>query len=117
MGKSFFGRLNLATSVEIFLQIHVPLEPQNPSFADQHLPSSNEDSLLPMSHLSPKTLLGASNSERETTGQLYAVQIASAILTRNPDERRQVLVGLGLRDVQGGRHAFYDIIDLALRCI
>lgn len=70
-----------------------------------------------MAHLTPKTLLGGSASDRETMGQLYATQIASAIVTRNPEERRTVLIGFGLRDVEASREAFYDTIDLVLGCL
>jgi len=99
-------------------QIHVPLDSENPNFADQQLSSgTTEDSLLPMAHLSPKTLLGGSTSERETMGQLYAAQIASAILTRNPGEKRTVLIGLGLSNLEAKQQVFYDVIDLILRCL
>lgn len=99
-------------------QIHVPLDSPNPNFADQYIPSSNnEDALLPMAHLSPKTLLGGSTSERETVGQLYATQIASAIVTRNPDEKRTVLVGLGLSKSRAKREVFYDTVDLVVKCL
>ena len=98
-------------------QIQVPLDAPDPEFAGQQLPSSSEDGLLPMTHLSPKTLFGAANTERETMGQLYATQIASAILTKNPEERRSVLVGLGLSNVEASREVFYDTIDLVLQCV
>ncbi|KAK0512803.1 hypothetical protein JMJ35_004820 [Cladonia borealis] len=93
--------------------IHVPLDSPNPSFAEQYIPSSDEDgSLLPIAHLTPKTLLGGSTSERETISHLYATQIASAILTRNPEEKRIVVVGLGLSNTEVKRDVFYDVMDL-----
>ena len=102
----------------ITAQIHVPLDSTDPNFADQYMPSSNdEDALLPMAHLSPKTLLGGSTSERETVGQLYATQIASAIVARNPEEKRTVLVGLGLSKFEARREVFYDTVDLLMRCL
>ena len=70
-----------------------------------------------MAHLSPKTLLGGSTSERETVGQLYATQIASAIIARNPDEKRTVLFGLGLSNAEAKREAFYDTVDLVMKCV
>ena len=95
------------------LQIHVSLDSPHPSFAEQYIPSSNdEDSLLPIAHLTPKTLLGGSTTERETISQLYATQIASAIVTRNPEEKRTVVVGLGLSNTQVKRDVFYDVMDL-----
>lgn len=70
-----------------------------------------------MAHLFPKTLLGGSTSERETIGQLYATQIASAVVTRNPEERRTMVIGLGLSNVKASREDFFDTIDLVLRCL
>lgn len=100
------------------LQIHIPLDSPNPNFADQYMPSGNgEDALLPMAHLTPKTLLGGSTSERETVGQLYATQMASAIVTRNPDEKRTVLIGLGLSKFEARRDVFYDTVDLVMKCL
>ena len=70
-----------------------------------------------MAHLTPKTLLGSSTPERETMGQLYATQIASAITSKNPEESRIVLVGLGLNKVEANREAFFDIIELVYECL
>ena len=96
--------------------MQVPLDA--PNFTDQYLPpATDEDSLLPMSQLSPKSLLGGSTSERETLGQLYATQIASAILTRNPDEKRTFILGLGLTKCTVNREVFYDTLDLVQRCL
>ena len=82
------------------------------------MPSGDdEDALLPMAHLSPKTLLGGSTPERETMGQLYATQIATAIITRNPEEKRTVLLGLGLSKSEARREVFYDIVDLVVKCL
>ena len=72
---------------------------------------------MPLAHLSPKTLLGGSTTERETLGQLYASKIASAIVARNPEESRTVLLGLGLSNMEASREAFYDIVDLVTRCL
>ncbi|KAL9130107.1 MAG: hypothetical protein Q9217_001623 [Psora testacea] len=96
--------------------IRVPLDSSDPNFADQHLASNiYDDALLPMAHLTPKTLLGGSNTDRATVGQLYATQIATAILTRNPDEKRALLVGIGLSKFEAKRDVFYDTIDLAMK--
>ncbi|CAF9911516.1 MAG: hypothetical protein HETSPECPRED_000358 [Heterodermia speciosa] len=98
--------------------IHVPLEGSSSSISEQPLPSmTSHDSLLPMPHLTPRTLLGGSTAERETTGQLYATQIASAIAMRNPQENRMVLLGLGLSKVEANREVFYDTMDLVLSCL
>ncbi|KAL8782550.1 MAG: hypothetical protein Q9213_005275 [Squamulea squamosa] len=98
--------------------IHVPLDVSNPSATDQYLPSASaDDSLLPMTHLTPKTLLGGSTQERETLGQLYAAQIASLIASKNPEEKRTVMVGLGLSKVEASREDFYDTLDLVRKCL
>jgi proteasome assembly chaperone 3 len=68
--------------------------------------------MLPLGHLTPKTLLGAGGEQRETVGHLYASQIASAIATRNPEETRTVLVGLGLQKLDMEREAFFDLMEL-----
>jgi proteasome assembly chaperone 3 len=73
--------------------------------------------MLPLGHLTPKTLLGAGGEQRETLGHLYASQIASAIATRNPEESRTVLVGFGLQKVDMEREAFFDLIELVHQVI
>ncbi|KAI4271751.1 MAG: hypothetical protein LQ337_005778 [Flavoplaca oasis] len=98
--------------------IHVPLDVTNPSATDQYLPSATgNDSLLPMTHLTPKTLLGGATEERETLGQLYAAQIASLIASKNPHEKRTVVVGLGLSNIEASREDFYNTIDLVRKCL
>jgi proteasome assembly chaperone 3 len=68
--------------------------------------------MLPLGHLTPKTLLGAGGEQREILGHLYASQIASVIATRNPEESRTVVVGLGLQKVEMEREAFFDLLEL-----
>ena len=50
-------------------------------------------------------------------GQLYATQIASAIIARNPEEKRTVILGLGLSKLEAKREVFYDIVDLVMKCL
>jgi proteasome assembly chaperone 3 len=73
--------------------------------------------MLPLGHLTPKTLLGAGGEQRETLGHLYASQIASVIATRNPEENRTVVVGLGLQKVDMEREAFFDLLELLQKVI
>lgn len=47
-------------------------------------------------HLNPRFLLGSANDARGEIGQLYAVQIASLVVRQNAEERRTLLVGVGL---------------------
>ncbi|KAL8905335.1 MAG: hypothetical protein Q9171_006709 [Xanthocarpia ochracea] len=98
--------------------INVPLDVSSPSATDQYLPSATgDDSLLPMIHLTPKTLLGGATQERETLGQLYAAQIASLIASENPQEKRTVVIGLGLSKAEASREDFYNTIDLVRKCL
>lgn len=77
-----------------------------------------ELSALPSLHLSPKTLLGGGGQDRETLGQLYAAQIASHLALRNPEDRRTLVLGLGLRNFDAeSREAFFDVLELVIRAL
>ncbi|TDZ53444.1 hypothetical protein C8034_v007347 [Colletotrichum sidae] len=91
--------------------IQVPLQASSGGMVDLSLPSASRG-LLPSVHLTPKTLLGGGGDERETLGQLYAAQIASLISTRDPEDRRTLVLGLGLTKVDHEREAFFDTIEL-----
>jgi len=65
-----------------------------------------------MAHLTPKTLLGGGGEERESLAQLYAVQIASYIARRDAEERRTLIIGLGLQKLRPEREAFFDVLEL-----
>lgn len=98
--------------------MQVPLGSAISGMADNFLPPTpDDDGLLPMSHLTATTLLGGSTPERETIGQLYATQIASAIALKNPEESRSVLVGIGLDKVDISRERFFDLMELVTQCI
>lgn len=83
---------------------------------DMNLPSSTRG-MLPSTHLTPSTLFGGGGEERETLGQLYAAQIASFINVRDPDDRRTLVLGLGLLKVETGREAFFDTIELVQKVL
>lgn len=74
-------------------------------------------SLLPATHLTPKTLLGSGGDERETIGQLYSAQIGSQLEMRNPDDKRTLVVGLGLASVDKSRETFFDLIELVQKVL
>ncbi|EEA26922.1 hypothetical protein TMatcc_004796 [Talaromyces marneffei ATCC 18224] len=99
--------------------LNVPLENNNPGTDGFHTFSEGDadNSLLPLSSLTATTLLGGHASGQETTNQLLARQIGSAIATKTPNERRVLLVGLGLNATQIDRDAFFAIVDLVLQCI
>jgi proteasome assembly chaperone 3 len=98
--------------------MQVPMNANNPNRSSEHyLASSNEDEDFPVSHLTANTLLGGANSERETKGQLYAVQMANAIALQNPEESRTVMVGFGLKAESASREEFFDLMDLVTKCL
>ena len=97
-------------------QITVPLLSDNPTQSDPYFQThpSGDDALLPATRFSPRTLLGAGGSNREAMGQVYASQIANAIITKSPEETRSLMLGLGLAKVELEREVFLQIIDLVL---
>ncbi|PWY82964.1 hypothetical protein BO70DRAFT_32858 [Aspergillus heteromorphus CBS 117.55] len=98
--------------------LHVPLENRNPGTEGLHTFSdSADDSLLPINSLTATSLLGGRAPGHEIVGQLYARQIASAIVTKAPDEKRMLVVGLGLATADADRDVFFAIIDLVLQCL
>ncbi|PKY06819.1 hypothetical protein P168DRAFT_316795 [Aspergillus campestris IBT 28561] len=99
--------------------LHVPLGSQNPGTDGAHtIPeSADDDSLLPMASLTATSLLGGRLPGHETIGQLYARQVASIIVTKNPNEKRLLVVGIGLETAEADRDVFFGITDLALQCI
>ena len=50
-------------------------------------------------------------------GQLYASQIAHAITTKNPEESRALMLGLGLAKMEQDRDVFLKVIDLVLQVL
>lgn len=80
------------------------------------LPSSAQG-LLPSTHLTPSTLFGGGGDERETLGQLYAAQIASHLTLRSPDDRRTLVLGLGLVRLDKEREAFFDLLELVQKVL
>lgn len=73
--------------------------------------------LLPSIHLTPKTLLGGGGDDRETVGQLYAAQLASHLSLRSPDDRRTLVLGLGLAGFDTQRETFFDLFELAQKVL
>lgn len=99
-------------------QLHVPLENSNPGTSGFHtIPEEGDDSLLPLPELTATTMLGGRSADWENIGHLYACQIASAIVTKNPNEKRLLVVGLGLDKPDADRDIFLGVIDFVLQCI
>lgn len=100
--------------------MHVPLEDTNPVTNGYHsIPNATEDndSLLPMTNLTATSILGGRLPGHEMIGQLYARQIGSAILSKTPNERRPLVVGLGLVSAEADRDVFFAVVDLVLQCL
>ena len=51
------------------------------------------------------------------TGKLYASQLATMITSRNPDESRSLLVGLGLTKAEASQEQFLDLMELVVKCL
>ncbi len=68
--------------------------------------------LLPATHLTPRMLLGGASEERATLGQLFAAQVASLLARRDPEERRTLMLGLGLRSSSAERNMYFDFLEL-----
>ncbi|KAF7558057.1 hypothetical protein G7046_g5914 [Stylonectria norvegica] len=96
--------------------IQVPLTGSSSGLVEMTLPTMNKG-LLPSTHLTPKTLLGGGGEDRETIGQLYAAQIASHLSLRSPDDRRTLVLGLGLMKIDLEREAFFDLLELAQKVL
>ena len=95
--------------------------------------ASSSTSLLPSTHLTPRTLFGAGGETRETFGQLVAAQIGSFLSLRDPGETRTIVVGLGLdppqrkpstasstanseSDVQA-QATYFDVVELVQKAL
>jgi len=101
--------------------IHVPLDaslpeaPRIPSLdAEEGEDDTPQSDLLPMSHLTATTILGGRDPERETSGHLLASQIASSLVSRDPEDQRTFVLGLGLSQATLSREAFVDIVSAAI---
>jgi proteasome assembly chaperone 3 len=97
-------------------QVQVPLTSSAAGSVEMTLPGVNHG-LLPSTHLTPSTLLGGGGEERETLGQLYAAQLASFLTMRDPEDRRTLVLGMGLVTVDTQREAFFDLFELAQKVL
>lgn len=98
------------------LQFHVPLDGYHPGLLEAKSPD-DEDGLLPLSHLTPTTLLGGTVPEREALGQTVAVQLASVLAMKRKEEGRMLVVGLGLKQKELDGEGFVKMIELAGECL
>lgn len=110
-------RSTCSSSADEKFQVQVPLSAPSPALVDMAMPRA-ELSALPSLHLTPKTLLGGGGQDRETMGQLYAAQIASHLALKNPDDRRTLVVGLGITKFDDqSREAFFDVLELVTQAL
>ncbi|KAF3925186.1 hypothetical protein ABW20_dc0102766 [Dactylellina cionopaga] len=108
--------ITIAQSGRLSQWFQVPLDAAHPSFLEAKS-SSDDDGLLPLTHLTPKCLLGASTPERQAQGQLYAVQLASLLAMKNIREMRTVLVGLGFDKAEHTSETFVETLELVGSCL
>ncbi|KAK1833329.1 hypothetical protein QBC39DRAFT_346531 [Podospora conica] len=95
--------------------IQVPLSESSAANMEMPIPALSSD--LPSVHLTPRTLIGGGNEDRETLGQLFASQIGSFITLQNPQEERTLLLGLGLEKATSTREGFFDVIELVQKVL
>ncbi|KAK4227116.1 hypothetical protein QBC38DRAFT_207163 [Podospora fimiseda] len=96
--------------------VQVPLSAPSSATVDMALPGAGL-SALPSTHLTPSTLLGGGNESRDTLGHLHAGQIASQLALRDPDDKRTLLLGLGLESAEGSGDAFFDLLELVVQVL
>ncbi|KAK3325287.1 hypothetical protein B0H66DRAFT_529333 [Apodospora peruviana] len=108
--------INISQGGRLGQWVQVPLSAPSAASVDMALPTAGL-SALPSTHLTPKTLLGGGSEDRETLGQLYASQIGSFLSLRDPEEKRTLLLGLGLEKVESGSEAFFDIVELVQQAL
>lgn len=111
-----FISLFLRMLTAISIQFHVPLDGHHPGLLEGKSPD-DEDGLLPLSHLTPTTLLGGTVQEREALGQTIAVQLASVLAMRRKEEGRMLVVGLGLQQKELDGDAFVKLVELVGDCL
>ena len=73
--------------------------------------------LLPLPSLTATTVLGANGTERDTLGQLFATQIASAITAKSPEEERLLVLGTGFKSKHIERESFLKILEGVLKVL
>jgi len=102
-------------------QVHVPLESIDPTLTDRRSQLHSDDlegaDLLPLPHLTATTILGGGDPELNTLGQLLATQIASTIAASTPEEKRLLVVGLGLRRRQIKSEDFMSVLEMTMACL
>ncbi|KAF3916046.1 hypothetical protein ABW21_db0203167 [Orbilia brochopaga] len=116
--------LTISQSGRLAQWFQVPLDAAHPAYLEAKSTRTQndddddaDDSLLPLTHLTPKCLLGASTSERQAQGQLYAVQLVSLLAMRNIRETRTVLVGLGFDEAEHTSDVFMETLQLVGSCL
>lgn len=97
----------------------------NPLPSNDFLDNDDEDDGMEEtpSHLNPRFLLGSANDARGEIAQLYAVQIASFIVKQNPEERRTLIVSVGLKgrlasdyDSEEARTLIREVLEMVDTC-
>lgn len=106
----------LSSRILTWHQFHVPLDGHHPGLLEAKSPE-DEDGLLPLTHLTPTTLLGGTVPEREALGQTIAVQLASVLAMKRKEEGRMLVVGLGLKQKELEGEAFVKLIELVGECL
>lgn len=112
--------LTLSQTGRINHWIHVPLAhaslasllpaQQPPSYSE----TGPDASLLPMNRLTATTVLGGTKPELETVGTTLATTVGSAVVMRNGEEGRTLVLGLGLASAEVDRVGFDGLVGACL---
>ena len=123
--------LTISQSGRLNHWLHVPLSAPSPtdtaplaisdfSYDDEDDERGEEEvdsTLLPYTHLTATTILGGTKPDFEVLGQTLATTVASAILVKRPEERRMLVVGLGLENAEVGHEGFEGLVGLCLEAL
>ncbi|KAK9329264.1 hypothetical protein V1520DRAFT_356145 [Lipomyces starkeyi] len=107
LGKMYYVPLVTSPSVQPYSYDMLPTD------------AGDDYALLPLNHLTPVSVLGASPDDTE--GRIYAVLIASLICRQSPDERRLIVVGMA-HDLGGesvtdeNREMVVDVLQMIDEC-
>jgi hypothetical protein len=87
------------------------------------IPDDDDETEMTPSHINPRFLLGSGNDARGEIAQLYAIQIASLVVKESPQERRTLLVGVGLQgrlaqdyESDEARNLIHQVLEMVEAC-
>ncbi|KAF2858618.1 hypothetical protein K470DRAFT_259616 [Piedraia hortae CBS 480.64] len=115
--------ITITQNDKLSLWVHVPLSYSSTGEAaatglveDLSLSAKGENVLLPRLSLTATTVLGGTKREDEMVAQTLAVNLATALLVKDPKDGRLLVVGMGL-DGAMDKEGFDEVVGLVLDCL